>query len=123
MAKRIIIIKGDSSSQEVFKKVKTKIPQNSKVLVVLDSNHTREHVLKELNLFSSLVSRNSYIVVEDTIMPEVASYKQAKDYYKNDNAKQAVDIFLKNNKNFIADKAREKLGFTYFPGGFLKRIK
>ena len=123
MIKRITLIEGDSSSQEILKKIRNKIPKNSKVLVVLDSNHTREHVLKELNLYSPLVNRGSYIIVEDTIMPEVAKYKHAKDYYGNDNAKQAVNIFIKNNKKFITDKAREKLGFTYFPGGFLKRIK
>jgi len=123
MIKRIITIEGDSSSQEILKKVKDKIAKNSKVLVVLDSNHQREHVLKELNLFSSLVSKNSYIIVEDTIMPEVAEYKHSKDFLGTDNAKQAVDIFMKENKKFIIDRTREKLGFTYFPGGFLKRIK
>jgi len=123
MIKRIITIEGDSASEEIFKRIRNKIPKRSKVLVVLDSNHIREHVLKELNLYSPLVSKGSYIIVEDTIMPEVAKYKHAKDYYGNDNTKQAVGIFMKNNKEFVVDKTREKLGFTYFPGGFLKRIK
>jgi len=123
MIKRITIIEGDSSSEEIFRKVKSKIPKDSKVLVILDSNHVREHVLKELKLYNRLVSKNSYIIVEDTIMPQVARYKYAKNYYKNDNTKQAVNIFMKNNKNFVVDKAREKLGFTYFPGGFLKKVK
>lgn len=123
VVKRIITIEGDSSSKEIFKKVRNIIPKKSKVLVLLDSNHTKEHVLKELNLYSRLVSKGSYIIVEDTIMPRVAKYKHAKDYYATNNTKQAVNIFMKNNKNFVVDKTREKLGFTYFPGGFLKRIK
>ncbi len=123
MFKRIITIEGDSTSEKIFKRIRSKIPIKSKILVILDSNHTREHVLKELNLYSSLVSKGSYIIVEDTIMPEVAEYKHAKDYYSSDNTKQAIDIFMKDNKKFIIDRTREKLGFTYFRGGFLKKIK
>lgn len=123
MVKRITSIEGDSTSKEIFEKIRNIIPEKSKILVILDSNHTRDHVLKELNLYSSLVSRGSYIIVEDTIMPEVAGYKHAKDYYSSDNTKQAINIFMKDNKKFIIDRTREKLGFTYFSGGFLKKIK
>lgn len=122
MFKRIELIEGNSIDQEVKNKVMDKIAKDSKVMVILDSNHKREHVSQELRLYSPLVSIGSYIIVEDTIMPLVAKYKHSLDYYKNDNSAQAVKLFLKENKHFISDKKCEKLFYTYFPNGYLKRI-
>lgn len=121
MAKRIQIIEGNSRDTSIFKKVK-KATSGKKVLVVLDSNHRKDHVLVELRMYSQLVNKGGYIIVEDTIMPKVAAYKHAKDYYKTDNAARAAQLFLKENNHFVSDKKWEKLGFTYFPNGFLKRI-
>ncbi|MCL5432578.1 MAG: cephalosporin hydroxylase family protein [Patescibacteria group bacterium] len=122
MSKRIVLIEGSSIDNKIAEKVKKYIKKKDKVLVILDSDHTRKHVLKELEIYNKFVTKGSYIIVEDTIMPQVANYKHAKNHYKTDNAKMAVDIFLENNSKFKIDRTWEKLGFTYFPGGFLKKI-
>ncbi len=81
-------------------------------MVTLDSDHHKDHVLKELELYSPLVTTGNYLVVEDTI--ENPNYP---------GAKEAVEQFLKSNSNFAADKRREKFGFTTNPNGWLKRIR
>lgn len=91
--------------------------KNSKVLVTLDSLHTKKHVLKELNLYSNFVSLNSYIVVQDTnvrhqVLPDFGPGPM-----------EAVEEFLKTNKDFEIDHSREKFLLTFYPSGYLKRIK
>ena len=92
-------------------------------MVVLDSNHTHEHVLKELELYSPLVSKGSYCVVFDTVvedMPE-GSFPD-RPWGKEDNPKTAVREFLKSNDLFEIDKSiQDKLLITVAPDGYLKR--
>ena len=96
-----------------------------KVLIFLDSNHNHDHVLRELELYSPLVSKGSYVVVFDTI-----AYYLPKGSIKNRpwderlNPKTALDVFLPKHKNFRIDKEIEnKLILTAAPGGFLRRIR
>lgn len=110
---RVEVIKGDSVSPEVIKKIAKRV-KNHKVLVTLDSLHTKEHVLKELKLYSNFVSLNSYIIVQDTIL-----YKRDLD----DGPMGAIKEFLKTNKNFVIDRSREKFFFTNYLSGFLKKVK
>ena len=86
-------------------------------LILLDSDHTKKHVLKELNLFSSYVSLNSYIIVEDT---NINGHPVSPSF--GDGPYEAVEEFLKTNSNFIFDSTREKFLMTFNPKGFLKRI-
>jgi len=94
-------------------------------MVCLDSNHTHEHVLKELQLYSNFVTTGSYCVVFDTILEDMhADYIWNRPWGKGNNPKTAVWEFLKTNDNFIIDKNIEnKLLITVAPDGFLKRIK
>lgn len=71
MFKRISMIEGSSVSKEVISKVKSYADGKKKILVILDSNHTHEHVLKELELYSPFVSKDSYLVVFDTIVEDL----------------------------------------------------
>ena len=114
---RVEVIKGNSVSPEVFSKIAKRV-KNSKVLVTLDSLHTKGHVLKELELYSKLVSLNSYIVVQDTNVnghPVLPFYGEG--------PMEAVEEFLKTNKSFEIDRSREKFLLTFYPSGYLKRIK
>lgn len=124
MVDLIDTIEASSIEQGTFEQVKEKIPEGSKVIVILDSCHEKDHVLKEMELYSSLVSKGSYLVVCDTIVPQVAGLKYAKEGFDTNNPKEAIDIFMKNNPGqFIVDKKWEdKFCFTYFPGGFLKKL-
>jgi len=125
MFKRIKMIEGSSVDEKVIKKVEKIARKHKKILVCLDSLHTHEHVLKELNLYSKFVSKGSYLVVFDTIIEYMPKgFFKDRPWDKGNNPATAVRMFLKNNKNFIVDKEIEnKLLITSAPGGFLKRIR
>ncbi len=123
--KRIEMIEGSSVDSKIIKKIFSMIEKKEKVLVLLDSNHTHEHVLKELNAYSSIVKKGSYIIVFDTMvedMPENSFPNRPWD--KQNNPKTAVKEFLKKNDRFKIDKNYEKkLLITSSPDGFLKCVK
>jgi len=114
---RIIKIVGNSVSEEVVKKVE-KIVSNKSSMVVLDSAHNKEHVLKEMELYSKFVSNGCYLTVEDTninghpVLPEFGPGPM-----------EAVKEFLHKRKDFTTDPKREKFMLTFCPKGFLKRIR
>jgi cephalosporin hydroxylase len=129
MFKRIKILKGSSTDPKIFHKTKQIAKNKKKILVILDSEHTKNHVLEELNLYSQLVSKGSYIIVCDTIIhdfPKNWFYNHGIDrpWNKANNPKTAVWEFLKQNNRFKIDKLIEnKLLVTTSPDGFLKCIK
>lgn len=126
MYKRIKMIQGSSISSEVIEQVKKIAAAKSAVLVCLDSNHTHEHVLSELNLYSPLVNLGSYIVAFDTIVEDLPEgyFSQKRPWGIANNPRTAVDEFLKTNKNFEIDESIDnKLLISVAPGGYLKRIK
>jgi len=123
--KYIKIIEGSSVSEDTKSKVLSYVTNKKKILVILDSNHTHEHVLKELEFYSQLVSKGSYCIVYDTIielMPK--NYYKNRDWDKGNNPYTAVKTFLKKNKNFKIDKnIQNKLVITAGIDGYLKRVK
>jgi cephalosporin hydroxylase len=128
MFKRIKMIEGSSIDQNVVKKVYQLAKNKKQILLILDSNHSHEHVLKELELYSSLVTKNSYIIVFDTVIEDISTSQttshQKRPWGKGDNPKTAVKSFLKSNNRFIIDKEIEnKIMITVAPSGFLKCIK
>jgi cephalosporin hydroxylase len=124
MFKRIMMIEGSSTSQEIIEKL-CRIADRKKVLVCLDSNHTHEHVLRELELYTPLVSVGSYCVVFDTIIEDMpADSFPDRPWDKGNNPKTAVYEFLNSNDHFEIDREIEnKLLITVAPDGYLKRIK
>ena len=82
--------------------------KDKKVMVILDSDHSKSHVLKELEIYSKFVSVGSYIIVEDTNTAEPL---------------EAVFEFIGNSNNFIIDRYCEKFYLSFAPYGFLKRVK
>ena len=125
LANFIILVDGSSIDRQVIEKVKKTVDRAKKVLVVLDSMHTHQHVLAELNAYSQFVSHGSYLVVFDTVIDSLPpQYSKDRPWNKDNNPKIAVREFLAGNKNFILDKDIEnKLMITVAPGGYLKRIK
>jgi len=123
--KRIIMIQGSSVEEKVVKKVKTLAQGKKKIMVVLDSNHTKDHVLKELNFYSPLVKKGNYLIVFDTMLEDMpkSAFKN-RPWDKGNNPKTAVMEFLQKNKRFRIDKEIEKkILITSSPYGFLKCIK
>lgn len=123
LAKRIEIIEGSSIAEEVVAEVKKRIPENAKVIVCLDSNHTKDHVLKELELYKDFVSLGSYMVVFDTIASQLAKQGVSKEIYINNGPAEAVSAFLQNSNNFEIDKHFNRLYSSHNPDGYLKRVK
>ncbi|MBI4059483.1 class I SAM-dependent methyltransferase [Candidatus Giovannonibacteria bacterium] len=126
MYKRIEMIQGGSTDRELIARLKKKAKKYRKVMVCLDSHHGYEHVLRELRLYAPLVSRGSYVVVFDTLMPKLFGLKGTKDIYsdyRKDNPGSAVKKFLSENKSFKVDKNYNKFFVSSCPDGFLKRVK
>ena len=125
MFKRIKMIEGSSVDEKTIKQVEKAVKKHKKILVCLDSLHTHEHVLKELNLYSKFVSKESYLIVFDTIIEYMPKgFFKDRPWDKGNNPATAVKEFLKKNKNFIVDKEIEdKLLITGSLGGYLKKIK
>jgi cephalosporin hydroxylase len=125
LSKRIHMIEGSSIDKNTAEQVYKFAEKKSNVLVILDSNHTHEHVKKELELYHSLVSVDSYLMVFDTIVEDLPKdYFEDRPWNVGDNPKTAVHEFLKGNKNFEIDKSvQNKLIITAAPDGYLRRVK
>jgi len=125
MYPRLRIFDGSSLDEKIALEVSQKASQCERVMVILDSNHTHEHVLGELNLYASLVSVGSYCVVFDTVIEDLDGVEFVdRPWGKGNNPKTAVAEFLKTNSDFAVDQAiDEKLLISVAPGGYLKRIK
>lgn len=125
MASRIRMIEGSSISNEVAEQVHSIAKNYKRVLVFLDSNHTHEHVMAELNIYASLVSHGSYCVVFDTIIEDMPkSLFKDRPWGPGDNPKTAVFEYQKTHNNFEIDKSlQSKLCITVAPDGYLQRIR
>jgi cephalosporin hydroxylase len=121
LSHRIELIEGDSLADETVSAVRSRIRPGERVLVALDSAHTREHVLGELKRYGPLVTPNSYIVVFDAVMALVADAPAAGEGWDHDNPLEAVREFLDGNDEFEVDRSYERLAVTYCQGGFLRR--
>lgn len=125
MYKRISMIEGSSVDNGIAEKVRAFAKGKKRVLVSLDSNHTHEHVLKELELYADLVSVGSYCVVFDTLIEDIPKdFYDDRDWEPSNNPKTAVWKFLETRDNFEVDKSIDnKIQISAAPDGYLKRIK
>jgi cephalosporin hydroxylase len=125
MAKRIRMIQGSSVDEGVFREVARHAEGRQRVMVMLDSNHTHEHALRELELYSPLVTKGSYLVVFDTVVEEMPDDLYAdRPWGRGDNPLTAVREFLAQNDRFeVAREIEAKLLITVAPGGYLRCVK
>lgn len=126
MSKRIKMFQGSSVSLDMAKLVKQYAAEKETILVCLDSNHTHEHVLQELQNYAPLVSLNSYIVVFDTIVEDLPedNFSQNRPWGVSNNPKTAVYEFLKANESFEIDHSIDnKLLISVAPEGYIKRVR
>lgn len=123
MFRRITMFEGSSVSEEVADKVRDFAKDYDKIMVLLDSNHTHKHVLKELEFYSPLVSKGSYCIVFDTIIEDMPDELfNDRPWGKGNNPKTAVHEFLRANDEFEIDKTiQNKLLITAAPDGYLIR--
>jgi cephalosporin hydroxylase len=125
MSSRIQMIQGSSIASEVIEQVKAVAKNYQRVLVCLDSNHTHDHVLAELEAYASLTSVGSYCVVFDTIVEDMPKAMfPDRPWGPGDNPKTAVWEYLKTHSDFEIDKSIDhKLLISVAPDGYLKRVK
>lgn len=125
MFERVTLIEGSSTSDAIVDQVRALARGAKRVLVVLDSNHTHEHVLAELELYSPLVTRDSYLVVFDTVVEFMPSeFSAYRPWTKGDNPYTAVQEFLKRNDRFVIDDhIEQRLQITVAPGGYLRCVR
>lgn len=124
MASRIQMIEGSSIAPEIVAQVKELAKNHERILVCLDSMHTHDHVLAELEAYAPLTTVGSYCVVFDTIVEDMpADMFPDRPWGPGNNPKTAVWAYLKNHPEFEMDKNIEhKLLITVAPDGFLKRV-
>ena len=114
---RITYLKGSSTDKKIVQKISEMIQENQVVLVILDSDHNMPHVLREMEIYSKLVTKGSYMIVEDSninghpIMPNWGNGPY-----------EAIEKFLENNDSFEIEKKHEKYFMTFNPNGYLRKI-
>ncbi len=126
----ITLVEGDSVDRKIVDSVISMVNPGENVIVILDSKHTKQHVLKELHAYAGLVSVGSYIVACDGIMENlVGAPRSSKDWSWN-NPKAAAEEFVKENSMFIIEEPKIPFNegmiserVTYWPNAFIKRIK
>jgi cephalosporin hydroxylase len=122
MSSRIEMIQGSSISPEIVAQVYERAKGKTSILLCLDSNHTHDHVLAELEAYSPLVTTGSYCVVFDTVIEDIP-VDGSRNWGPGNSPKSAVHEFLKNHPEFLIDKKiDEKLRISVAPDGYLKRI-
>jgi cephalosporin hydroxylase len=130
LASMISLIEGDSTDPETVQRVRDEIADGERVLVVLDSNHTKEHVLAELEAYAPLVAPGSYIVAMDGIMETLVGAPRTSDDWTWNNPKAAVEAFASTQPEFeivepvfAFNEGSVGQRETYWPSGFLKRVR
>lgn len=125
LAHRIKLLQGSSIDEALVSQVRRLAEGKRCVLVVLDSNHTHEHVASELALYAPLVTMGSYLVIFDTIIEDMpADFFPDRPWGKGNNPKTAVHEFLRQTDRFVIDQEyNSKLLITVAPDGYLRCVK
>ena len=125
MASRIEMIQGSSIAAEIIAQVRSVASKYSRILVCLDSNHTHDHVLAELNAYAKLTSVGSYCIVFDTVVEDMPKeIFPDRPWGPGNSPKTAVWEYLKTHPEFEIDKSiQHKLLITVAPDGYLRRVR
>jgi cephalosporin hydroxylase len=130
LASRISLIEGSSTDPAVVSQVRSLTEGAFPVLVILDSDHSREHVARELESYAPLVTKGSYIVATDGIMKDLSEVPRAELSWKNDNPFEAANAFAARHPEFrqqqpqwLAHNSPLTENVTYWPGAWLQRVE
>lgn len=126
----ITLIEGSSIDPAIVQKVKSMIGPEERVVVLLDSCHTKNHVLAELQAYSPLVSPGSYIVAMDGIMEALVGAPRTRSDWSWNNPKQAALEFVRHDSNFAIEEPTFLFNegsiterVTYWPSAFIRRLQ
>jgi cephalosporin hydroxylase len=115
--RQVDFLLGSSTAPEIIAEVEKRVTGH-RVVVILDSNHSKQHVANELQAYAPLVNVGSYLIVQDTNINGHPVYEAY-----GPGPWEAVDEFLSHNDQFQADRTRERLLFTMHPRGYLQRVQ
>jgi cephalosporin hydroxylase len=126
MASRIELIEGPSTTEGTLARVRRRIPAGASVMVVLDSDHGRDHVLAELRAYGPMVTPGQYLVVADTLLgrlePEQTPTRRSKTWAKGDEPLTGLNTYLAETDLFEPDPVLNgKLVLASSPGGYVRR--
>lgn len=126
MSKRIELVEGSSVGEDTLARVREMIPEGASVMVVLDSDHSRDHVLAELRAYGPLVTKGCYMVVADTAVGHLdadrAPTKRSKIWYKGNEPLTALRMYMNETDMFeIDEELNGKLVMSSSPGGYIVR--
>uniref|UniRef100_A0A6M3IW21 Putative cephalosporin hydroxylase n=1 Tax=viral metagenome TaxID=1070528 RepID=A0A6M3IW21_9ZZZZ len=122
---RISVVKGSSIDKKIIEATRDYC-RDGKVMVILDSCHSADHVLQELRLYAPLVSVGSYVIVMDTAIEFFFHFDRNQDrpWKPGNSPYSAVQEFMKGNDEFVVDKeVEQRTLLTAAPGGWLRRVK
>lgn len=129
MAHRVELIEGPSTAPETMEKVRASIPEGASVMVILDSDHSKAHVLDELRNYAPLVTQGQYLIVADTLLgrasgPSQVPTKRSQVLLPGDEPLAALHDYLQQTDRFEPDAViNGKLVLASSPGGYLRCIK
>lgn len=115
--KRIQYLIGSSTAEEIVEQVRSLIKADDRVMAILDSDHHAEHVLRELNIYSRMVTTGNYLIVEDT---NINGHPVSPLYGAG--PMEAVEQFISEGVGFVQDREREKFFLTFNPKGYLRKV-
>ncbi|HEX8066159.1 MAG TPA: CmcI family methyltransferase [Thermoleophilaceae bacterium] len=129
LADLIELVEGDSVAPATLARVRSLVAPGETALVLLDSRHTRDHVLAELRAYADLVTPGSYLVVMDGIMERLAGAPRSEPDWESNNPLGAIDEFLAGDERFVAEEPAFAFNeglvedrVTYWPRGYLRRV-
>jgi cephalosporin hydroxylase len=129
LARRITLIEGSSTDEAIVRRVDEAVAGEPNVLVLLDSNHLRDHVLAELEAYHHLVPVGSYIVAMDGIMRDLADVPNGDPTWAHDNPVAAAEAFAARHPEFVIEQpewsfneSELRASITHSPQGFLRRV-
>jgi cephalosporin hydroxylase len=116
---RITYLTGSSTDPEIVATVRESIGHDERVMVILDSDHSRDHVLSEMRTYGPLVSKGQYLIVEDTNVNGHPVFPE-----HGPGPMEAVrDFVAEQGEDWQVDESRERLLLTFNPGGYLRRVR
>lgn len=122
------LLEGSSTAPEIVAEVYRRVPKDSRVLVILDSNHTRDHVLDELRAYADLVTPGSWIVSTDGVMEDLVGSPRSQPDWGWNNPRQAAEDFLQERSDFqlkwpepVFNEGSTRKPVTHWPGAWLQK--
>lgn len=127
LSKRIVLIEGGSTDEATLAAVRAAIPAGARVMVILDSDHSYEHVLAECRAYGPLVTEGCYLVVADTLvghLTEEMALNRSQVWYKGNEPLHAINVYLEESDRFEVDPVLNgKLVLSSSPSGYCRCIK